>query len=451
MRIRDVLESRTMKMQTIATEVLKRNPRNARTHSANQIRQIADSIREFGFVVPIVVDENRNILAGHGRLDAAKLLGLNHVPRIEVHGLSEAKRRALALADNRIGGSAGWNRELLAIEFTELSGLLLEEKLDISITGFTAVEIDQISADFEEDSSDPADAPQRLSQDAVSQTGDRWILGRHSILCGDARQSDALEHLMGDSRAAMMFADPPYNVRVRKIVGRGRIKHGEFAMASGEMSSTDFVEFLTSTLSTAALFSRDGALHYVCIDWRHVGELLEAGECVYGETLNLAVWVKTNAGQGSFYRSQHELVAVFRVGDASHLNNIELGRHGRNRSNVWHYPGVNTFRKGRLDDLKSHPTVKPVALVADAIKDCTRRGDIVLDTFCGSGTTILAAERVGRRARALEIDPRYVDVSIRRWQAFTARDAVHAKTGLNFDQTAADAGKQSCRAPAHTK
>lgn len=442
-----------MKIQTIATEVLKRNPRNARTHSANQIRQIADSIREFGFVVPIVVDENRTILAGHGRLDAAKLLGLSRVPVIEVRGLSEAKRRALALADNRIGGSAGWDRELLAIEFKELSGLLLEEKIDISITGFTAVEIDQISADFEEDSSDPADAvdPQWLSQDAVSQRGDLWILGKHSILCGDARESDIVQQLMGDSRATMAFLDPPYNVRVRNIVGRGRITHSEFAMASGEMSSSDFVEFLTSTLSAAALFSRDGGLHYICIDWRHVRELLEAGECVYGETLNLAVWVKTNAGQGSFYRGQHELVAVFRVGDASHLNNIELGRHGRNRSNVWNYPGVNTFRKGRLDDLKSHPTVKPVALVADAMRDCTRRGDIVLDTFCGSGTTILAAERVGRRARALEIDPRYVDVSIRRWQTFTARDAVHAKTGLNFDQIAADADKQSGPAPAHTK
>jgi DNA modification methylase len=442
-----------MKMQTIATEVLKRNPRNARTHSAKQIRQIADSIREFGFVVPIVVDENRIIVAGHGRLDAAKLLGLNHVPVIEVHGLSEAKRRALALAENRIPNNAGWNREILEIEVTELSELLLEEGLDISITGFTAVEIDQISADFEDDSSDPADTvdPRCLSQDAVSQTGDLWILGKHSILCGDARQSDTVQHLMGDSRATMAFLDPPYNVRVRNIVGRGRITHREFAMASGEMSSTDFVEFLISTLSAAALFSRDGALHYVCVDWRHVGELLEAGQRAYDEILNLAVWVKSNAGQGSFYRSQHELVAVFRVGDASHLNNVELGRHGRNRSNVWHYPGVNTFRKGRLADLKSHPTVKPVALVADAMKDCTRRGDIVLDTFCGSGTTILAAERVGRCARALEIDPRYVDVSIRRWQTFTARDAVHAETGLNFDQIAADAAKQSCRVPAHTK
>ena len=172
------------------------------------------------------------------------------------------------------------------------------------------------------------------------------------------------------------------------------------------------------------------------MDWRHIGELLEAGGPVYGGVLNLAVWVKSNAGQGSFYRSQHELVGVFRVGEEPHLNNVELGRHGRSRSNVWHYAGVNTFRAGRLDELQSHPTVKPVALVADAMKDCTRRGDIVLDTFCGSGTTILAAERVGRRAYTLELEPRFVDVAIKRWQAFTRKDAIHAETGLTFDEVA---------------
>ena len=234
----------------------------------------------------------------------------------------------------------------------------------------------------------------------------------------------------------MAFMDPPYNVAVRDIVGRGRIKHGEFVMGSGELSRGEFVEFLKNTLGKAAAVSRDGAVHFVCMDWRHIGQLLEAGEEVYGATLNLAVWVKSNAGQGSFYRSQHELIAVFRVGDRPSLNNIELGRHGRNRSNVWHYQGANTFRAGRLDDLKAHPTVKPVALVADAMKDCTRRGDIVIDTFCGSGTTILAAERVGRHARAIEIEPRFVDVAIRRWQAFTRRDAIHAESGLTFDELA---------------
>jgi hypothetical protein len=207
-------------------------------------------------------------------------------------------------------------------------------------------------------------------------------------------------------------------------------------MASGVLSRTSFVEFLKQSLTAVAAVSSDGAVHFVCMDWRHLGELLEAGDAVYDEMLNLAVWAKTNAGQGSFYRSQHELVGVFRVGKAAHLNNVELGRHGRSRSNVWHYAGVNTFRAGRPDELKCHPTVKPVALVADAIKDCTARGDIVLDTFCGSGTTILAAERVGRRAFTIEIEPRFVDVAIKRWQAFTRKDAVHADSGLSFDELA---------------
>ena len=216
----------------------------------------------------------------------------------------------------------------------------------------------------------------------------------------------------------------------------GQVKHTDFAMASGELSRSDFIGFLKSTLAQAAAVSREGAVHYVCMDWRHVGELVEAGGMIYGEMLNLAVWVKSNAGQGSFYRSQHELIGIFRVGQDAHLNNIELGRHGRSRSNVWHYAGINTFRAGRLDELQSHPTVKPVALVADAIRDCSRRGDIVLDLFAGSGTTLLAAERVGRRAYTLEIEPRFVDVAIRRWQAFSGKDAICAESGLSFDDIA---------------
>jgi len=270
----------------------------------------------------------------------------------------------------------------------------------------------------------------------VSKPGDLWELGKQRLLCGDARNAGDLARLMGKGRAAMAFLDPPYNVRVRGIVGRGRVKHAEFAMASGEFSRSDFVAFLKSTLTQAAAVSRDGAVHYVCMDWRHIGELIEAGGMVYGEMLNLAIWVKSNAGQGSFYRSQHELVGIFRVGKQAHLNNIELGRHGRSRSNVWHYAGINTFRAGRLDELKFHPTVKPVALVADAIRDCTRRGDIVLDIFAGSGTTILAAERIGRRAYALESEPSFVDVAIKRWQAFSGKDAICADTGLSFDDIA---------------
>ena len=424
-------------MQSIAVDALKPNARNARTHSKKQIRQIADSITAFGFVAPIVIDEGNNIIAGGGRYAAAVLLCLQEVPVIRVEGLSKAKRRALALADNKIAQNAGWDRELLARELPELAELLIVENLDISITGFAPVEIDQI-ADFEDDPSDPADTvdPEWTNDAALSRRGDLWELGQHRLLCGDARHADDLAHLLGRERAAMAFFDPAYNVRVRDIVGPGQIKHSEFAMASGELSRTSFVEFLQQSLAAAAAVSRDGAIHFVCMDWKHLGELLEAGGAAYEAMINLVVWAKTNAGQGLFYRSAHELIGVFRVGTAAHLNNVELGRHGRSRSNVWNYASVNTFRVGRLDDLKCHPTVKPVALVADAIKDCTGRGAIVLDTFCGSGTTILAAERVGRRAYTLEIEPRFVDLAIRRWQAFSRKDAIHVDSGLGFDELA---------------
>jgi len=236
----------------------------------------------------------------------------------------------------------------------------------------------------------------------------------------------------------MVFDDPPFNVRVADIVGRGKTKHREFAMGSGEMTSQEFQAFLQLTLQNAADVSRDGAVHFVCMDWKHLGDLLAVGDRVYPQMLNLIAWVKSNGGQGSFYRSQHEMIAVYRCGNEGHLNNIELGKHGRNRTNVWHYAGVNSFGKGRMKDLQSHPTVKPVAMIADAIKDCTKRNDIVLDTFGGSGSTMLACERVGRKARLIEYDPVYTDVAIRRWQDFTRRDAVHADRRKTFDEIAED-------------
>ena len=307
------------------------------------------------------------------------------MPVIVLAGLSPARLRALAIADNKIAENAGWDRERLAIEIPELAGLLETEGLDISILGFETVEIDQLVTDFEEDAADPQDNidPQWLKGCVVSKPGDLWVLGPHKLLCGDARSAADIGRLMAQCRADMAFLDPPYNVRIGGVVGRGRTKHSEFAMASGEMSSAEYVRFLGITLNTAASVSREGALHYVCIDWRHIVDLMAAAKPVYGDAINIAVWVKTNAGQGSFYRSQHEFIGVFRVGQAPHLNNVELGRHGRSRSNVWHYAGVNSFRTGRMEELRSHPSAKPVALI-DAIKDCTRRGDIVLDTFSGS-------------------------------------------------------------------
>lgn len=422
---------------------LKANARNVRTHSKKQIRQIASSIKQFGFVAPIIADETNTVIAGHGRLEAAKQLGLLTVPVVVVPGLSEAKKRSLMLADNKIASNAGWDRERLAAELTELHTLLETEGIDIAITGFETPEIDQLVIDFEANSTDPADTfamPQRGP--AITKPGDIWCLGAHRLMCGNARSNDDINRLMAGAIADMAFCDPPYNVAVSSVVGRGRTKHPEFAEASGEQTTTEFIEFLTSCLGNAARFSRDGAVHFVCMDWRHMPELVATGRAIYQHHLNTVVWVKTNAGQGSFYRSQHELICVFRVGAGPHTNNVELGRYGRSRSNVWTYPGVNTFRPGRMAELTAHPTPKPVQLVSDAIRDCTKRRDIVLDLFCGSGTTLLAAERVGRRGYGMDISPSYVDVAIRRWQDFTGKDAVLEGTTMTFEEISSSAGER---------
>jgi DNA modification methylase len=416
---------------------LRPNKRNARTHSKKQIRQIANSILRFKWTYPILVDENGEIICGQGRWQAALELGLKNVPVIVMSGLSDAEKRALALADNKIAANAGWDRGALAAELGELAELLPKCNLDLEITGFEPAEVDSLMGDLVDPEQDPADKIPQLAQIPISRKADFWLLGHHCLVCGDALSATDFRSVMGHERADMVFADPPYNVRVSSVQGRGKIKHREFATASGEMSPEKYTTFLTGAMSLAAEHSRPGSIHYFCIDWRHLQEALAAGTEVYGELKNLAVWVKTNAGQGSFYRSQHELILILKNGDAPHQNNVELGRHGRNRSNVWTYAGVNTFRAGRLDELSIHPTVKPIALVADAIRDCSQRGDIILDPFMGSGTTILAAERVGRRGYGLEIDPLYVDAAIRRWQDFTKRDAILTATGQTFDEVAA--------------
>jgi ParB-like chromosome segregation protein Spo0J len=395
----------TARFEQVSLAKLRENPRNAHTHPKRQIRQIADSIHRFGFTSPIITDDKYVILAGHGRWHAAKLLGLRIVPVIALHGLGEAERRAYLLADNKLAEMAGWDRSALALELSELAPLLAEAGLDVEITGFNPAEIDLLLGDIVDNEGDPADTPPPSAHEAVSQRGDLWRLGRHRLLCGDAREAADLERLMRRERAAVVITDPPFNVRVRSVQGRGKRRHREFIAASGEMSRQQFTCFLRETLSLAGSHSADGSLHYVFMDWCHLREMLDAGEEVYSELKNVVVWNKTNAGQGSFYRSQHELIFVWKNGDGPHLNNVELGQHGRNRSNVWTYAGVNTFRSGRLEDLSIHPTVKPVALIADAMRDCSRRGDIVLDPFMGSGTMIMAAERVARSGYGLELDP----------------------------------------------
>jgi len=271
----------------------------------------------------------------------------------------------------------------------------------------------------------------------ASRLGDVWQLGRHRLLCGSAIVPADYKVLLQDEVAQMVFTDPPYNVPIAgNVGGLGRVKHKEFVMASGEMSPAQFTDFLASTFKLLAHHSQNGAINFICMDWRHLSELLRAGDMAYYELKNLVVWNKDNAGMGSFYRSKHELIAVFKVGTTKHINNCELGQHGRYRTNVWDYPGVNTLKANRAAELAMHPTVKPVALVADAIKDCSRRLGIVLDPFAGSGTTIIAAEKTGRVARAIELDPHYVDTAVRRWERFSGDRAVLAKTGDTFENVA---------------
>jgi hypothetical protein len=419
-------------------ETIRPNPRNSRTHSKKQIRQIAASILAHGFLGLIVIDENCIILAGHGKYLAAKLLGMPSVPTLQVIGLTDVQKRTFVIADNKISENAGWDREILVKELGDLGELLAPLNWDISLTGFEAPEVDALFADLGTERPEPEDTLPPLETVAVSKAGDLWALDRHRLVCADARSQQDLDRLMTGSRARMVCADPPYNTRVADVQGRGWIKHPEFAFASGEMSEVQYVQFLEEALGNAARVSAEGAVHYVFHDWRRSVEVNTAGRTVYGAMLNLCVWAKTCAGQGSFYRSQHEFVGVFRVGGSGHQNNVCLGRFGRNRSNLWTYAGVTGFGGGRMELLALHPTVKPIALVADAIRDCTTRGDIVLDPFIGSGTTILAAEKVGRHGYGVEFEPRYVDAAIRRWQAFTKQEAVLEDDGRTFAQVQAE-------------
>lgn len=410
-------------IETRSVGTIKPHSRNARRHSERQIQQIAASIREFGFTNPILIDGDGVIIAGHGRLQAAKALKITEVPVIRITHLSDAQRRALMIADNKLTLNAAWDMEMLKVELGELSDIAVD--FDIELTGFNTGEIDALVFDDSPLSAPGSPTPTKL----VTRPGDIWILGEHRIFCGDARDPQSFLKLMGVEKARLLFADPPYNVPIDgHATGLGRIKHKNFQMATGEMSSAEFSGFLRTIFTNASQHSRSGAIHFICMDWRHIHELLSLQGAVYPELLNVCIWNKDNAGMGSFYRSKHELVFVFKHGTGKHLNNIELGKNGRYRTNVWDYESATT------DELKLHPTVKPLPLVIDAIKDCSKRGEIVLDPFGGSGTTLLAAERAKRKARLIEIDPAYVDVTVCRWQAATGLSAINEKTGKAYSE-----------------
>lgn len=431
-----------LRIEWLAISALKSDPGNPKQHSARQVRQIARSIESFGFNAPILIDRNNRILAGHGRVLALQILGRTEVPVIRIEHLTSEQAAAYAIADNRLADLAVWDDRLLGERLRELAAVDLDFSLDV--IGFTMGEIDlrieqavQGLTDAKPDAAD--ELPSIAGEAAIAKPGDLWCLGRHRIFCGDALDASTYRFLLEGSKAQAIFTDPPYNEPVfGHVSGKGRVRHREFSMASGEMNREQYTHFLRRAIEHLVQHSVNGSLHFICMDWRHQLDLLLAAEGTYSELKNLCVWVKDNAGMGSLYRSQHELVFVLKNGTRAHRNNVQLGQFGRNRTNVWHYPATSHFgRRGEEEDLLAqHPTPKPVALVADALLDCTARGALVLDPFLGSGSTVIAAERVGRFCRGIELDPLYVDLAIRRWQRFTGDHAVHAGTGKRFEELA---------------
>lgn len=409
---------------------LSRLGRETRKHPSAQITKVARSIEEWRFVHPILIDQSGRVIDGWVLVEAAKELGLKEVPAVAIEDLSEAQLRALRHALNRIGQDTTWDPLQVSLEFEDL--LQLDPEFDLTLTGFDMGEIDVfLAGDAAEEEDEVPEIDDTL--EPITKLGDIWILGDHRIICGSSLVEETYQKLLGEERAQLVVSDAPYNVSIPgHVSGHGATKHENFQMASGEMSVEAFTEFLKTSAGLAARFSVDGSLHFWFMDWRHQREILTAGHAVYDELKNLVVWSKSNAGMGSLYRSAHELVYVFKRGKAPHVNNVQLGKYGRNRTNVWDYPSATALAAAGKSKLSLHPTAKPVALVADAIRDCSNRGDVVVDPFGGAGTTLIAAERTGRRARLIEIEPRYVDVTVERWQRLAGKTAIHAETGKPF-------------------
>lgn len=410
------------------------NPKHPRIPAEKAISLLSSGIERWGFLVPIIVDENGMIIAGHTRYLAAKHLRLEYVPVIDAQFTTEADRRAFALADNKIAQYSGWDAKLLQ----EKLNFLFENHYDLDITGFSLADLD-----FSIGGPESAVQPEQVelpdpTATAVSRVGDLWIIGPHRLYCGNSLEASSYDALLGSDRAHMVFADSPYNVKIDgHVSGLGKNKHREFAFASGEMSKAEFTQFLRAVFRNCVMFSVSGSIHFQCMDHGHQREMLDAYEGVYSEYKQLIVWAKTNAGMGTFYRSHFELIYVFKAGKGKHVNNFGLGETGRYRTNLWTYAGANTFRKGRDQDLAAHSTVKPLALVMDAILDCSNRNDLILDPFSGSGTTLTAAHETGRRGAAIEIDPLYVDTALARLSQASGLTPIHAD-GRSFDQVAAD-------------
>jgi DNA modification methylase len=423
---------------------LKLDPKNPRVHSERQINQLAKSIKSFGFLWPVMIDGTRRVLAGHGRIEAAKHLGLQEVPTISIHHLSESQRRAFVIADNRLAEQASWDEKLLAEQFRELCEVELD--FDLEATGFEVGEIDVLIEDVPpkvKDSSDPADELPKPTSVSVTRAGDLWLAGSHRISCANSVNPDSYSALMKSHRAAVVFTDPPSEVNIDvHATGLETVCSKNLETIAGETPKSELPDFLCEVMELCGLHSVDGSLNYVFTDWRHMPELLAAGKQVDSELTSACVWVKGKAVMDSPYRNQHELVFVFKTGKESHRNDVQSCQPGRrHRTNVWRYPGVNSSSRSTDEGnlLQSHRAV-PVALVADAILDCTSRRDIVLDPFLGTGTTVIAAERTGRVCRGIELNARSVDTIVRRWQAFTGQSATLESSGRTFTELEQEAG-----------
>ena len=416
--------------------------RNPRIISKTAIDKVAKSIKEFGFLNPIIIDKNNIIIAGHTRLKACQKLGITRVPVIKAEYLTPAQVKAYRIADNKTAQEASWDKELLAIEIGELKSFDDDDKIDITLTGFDLKELEtlnnlRLSKELIEGEDDDNSIPE-IDEDAetITKPGDIWLLGKHKLLCGNSVNYNEVEKLMGNEVADMVFTDPPYNVKINDVVGSGKIQHQNFTMASGEMSEKEFTIFLKDVFTNYYATSKDGTIFYVCMDWKHIFEILTAGREAFTEFKQLCIWNKDNAGMGSFYRSKHELIFVFKKGTVPNTNNFDLGEYGRWRSNVWDYPAINSFAgreivvnedgkkmSGTSKELEMHPTVKPLKMVIDAILDCSNEGELITDFFLGSGTTLIAAEKTNRRCYGIEISPHYCDVIVKRWEELTGEKA----------------------------
>lgn len=417
----------------LSPAALKLPNRAQRRHAKAKLKKLRKNLQRYGIVSPLIVDTKLRVLDGCARLQLARELMVTTVPVIVVDGLSEAELKALSLALNKLAEDAEWDWDAVADNLKSI--IEIDADFDLQLSGFAVPEIDNIILGAEKrgqvDSIDQ-DIPAPPAR-PVAQEGDLFQLGAHRVYCGSNFAPGCNDDLWSTVSAQALFTDAPYNVPVSgHITGHGKIQHREFPMASGEMSREEFIAFLIESLKAQIACLVDGSLIYLFIDWRHIEELQAAARSLGLTPINMCVWIKNNGGLGSLYRSQHELVFVYRKGDTQHRNNVQLGRYGRNRTNVWNYDGVNSFNPSRRAELALHPTTKPVPLVEDALRDCTKRRDVVIDGFLGSGSTLLAAERTGRVCYGAELDRGYCDLIINRWQRLTGKDAVHAASGRTF-------------------